>query len=404
MTASLPAPVKFAIRPIQYRDLDTVETCMVQEGAAAAAEKSSFLAQQFQNTRHWYGLLKLLSLFPNPFRYHLCAYVAEAEQGRELLGFMQVAPFNQTRSTWRVQQVWLSPAENEPSLNINAKEIGSQLLRYCFETIWEARTWILEVGANEKDTLALYRQNGFQPLAHLTYWSLSPAVLAQLATDKPHLPNLLPVSNADAQLLYQLDCVSMPPLLRQVFDRHIEDFKTSFFGSLINKIQQWCIQSQVSSGYVFEPQRKAAIGYYKLSLCKDGSRSHQAQLTVHPAYTWLYPQLLAQMAQLVQPLPPQSLELVSTDYQHEREEYLEKLGAQRSAHGLLMSRSVWHKLREAKPEGLHFSEVLQGLQPVARTPIPTRMRWLDQPEPAPISHQKISQNSDQANKNGKPSH
>lgn len=403
MTASLPAPVKFAIRPIQYRDLDTVETCMVQEGAAAAAEKSSFLAQQFQNTRHWYGLLKLLSLFPNPFRYHLCAYVAEAEQGRELLGFMQVAPFNQTRSTWRVQQVWLSPAENEPSLNINAKEIGSQLLRYCFETIWEARTWILEVGANEKDTLALYRQNGFQPLAHLTYWSLSPAVLAQLATDKPHLPNLLPVSNADAQLLYQLDCVSMPPLLRQVFDRHIEDFKTSFFGSLINKIQQWCIQSQVSSGYVFEPQRKAAIGYYKLSLCKDGSRSHQAQLTVHPAYTWLYPQLLAQMAQLVQPLPPQSLELVSTDYQHEREEYLEKLGAQRSAHGLLMSRSVWHKLREAKPEGLHFSEVLQGLQPVARTPIPTRMRWLDQPEPAPISHQKISQNSDQANKNGKPS-
>ena len=401
MTAPFPTLPKFAIRPVQYRDLEAVETCMVQEGEAAAAEKSSFLAQQFQTTRHWYGLLKLLSLFPNPFRYHLCAYVAEAEHGRELLGFMQVAPFNQTRSTWRVQQVWLSSTANNPPLNIDSKEIGSQLLRYCFETVWEARTWILEVGADEKDALALYRQNGFQPLAHLTYWSVSPTLLAQLATDEPHLPNLLPVSNTDAQLLYQLDCVSMPPLLRQVFDLHIQDFKTSFFGSLINKIQQWCIQSQVVSGYVFEPQRKAAIGYYKLSLCKDGSRRHQAQLTVHPAYTWLYPQLLTKMAQLAQPLPPQSLELVSTDYQHEREEYLEKLGAQRSAHGLLMSRSVWHKLRETKPEGLHFSEVLQGLQPVPRTPIPTRMRWLDQPSSLPPQNQEISDSSERPTKNGK---
>jgi len=43
-----------------------------------------------------------------------------------------------------------------------------------------------------------------------------------------------------------------------------------------------------------------------------------------------------------------------------------------------MSRSVWHKLREAKPvslEGLQLSEMLQGLKP-ARTPIPSRITWL----------------------------
>jgi hypothetical protein len=41
----------------------------------------------------------------------------------------------------------------------------------------------------------------------------------------------------------------------------------------------------------------------------------------------------------------------------------------------MMSRSVWHKLREAKPvslEGLHLSEVLQGFQP-ARKPVPSRI-------------------------------
>jgi hypothetical protein len=40
-----------------------------------------------------------------------------------------------------------------------------------------------------------------------------------------------------------------------------------------------------------------------------------------------------------------------------------------------MSRSVWHKLKETKPERIQLSEVLQGLQPVPRTPIPSRISW-----------------------------
>jgi hypothetical protein len=61
------------------------------------------------------------------------------------------------------------------------------------------------------------------------------------------------------------------------------------------------------------------------------------------------------MAQLVQVYPSQILELASADYQSEREEYLEKLGANRLEHTLLMSRSVWHKLRETRPlEGLQL--------------------------------------------------
>jgi len=68
------------------------------------------------------------------------------------------------------------------------------------------------------------------------------------------------------------------------------------------------------------------------------------------------------------------LHITSADYQTEREEYFENLGAERCHHTLLMSRSVWHKLRETKPlEGLQLQDML-GLQP-ARTPIPTRMSW-----------------------------
>jgi len=63
----------------------------------------------------------------------------------------------------------------------------------------------------------------------------------------------------------------MPPLVRQVFDRNIHDFKTSLFGALIEGMKQWMSQTEVVSGYVFEPQRKAAIDIFKCE-CAAGKR------------------------------------------------------------------------------------------------------------------------------------
>lgn len=375
-----PDPV---IRSLQYPDLDTVEPLFVEAAIADADPKPEAVRQWLEQIRHWYGPLKFLSLFPNPFRYLFCVYVAE--QARQIRGAIQVEPFNRTRSTWRVKRIAVD-------LEGQRQNVGSQLLRSCFASIWEARTWLLEINVNNKDALALYRQNGFQPLAQMTYWAIAPELLQDLADREPDLPNLLPVSNADAQLLYQLDTASMPPLLRQVFDRHIHDFKASLFEALLEGVKQWLHRNEVVSGYVFEPQRKAAIGYFQIQLCRDGSQEHVAQLTVHPAYTWLYPELLSQMARIAQDFPTQTLRLCSADYQPEREEYLERIGATRMEHTLMMSRSVWHKLREAKPvalEGLQLSEVLQGLQP-ARKPVPGRMSmpnlWNAQKSPESVEN------------------
>jgi hypothetical protein len=326
---------------------------------------------QMQWLRRWYGLLKFLSWFPNPLQYRFWGYVAE--QGRILLGMIQVSPFNRTRSTWRIDRVMLEATGDKLG-------VGSQLLRHCFESILEARTWILEVNINDVDALALYRHNGFQRLAEMTYWEISPQLLAELIQTEPDLPNLLPVSNADAQLLYQLDTASMPPLVRQVFDRHTHDFKTTLFGAISDALKQWMTKIEVVSGYVFEPQRKAAIGYFQVQLDRTGTNPHVASLTVHPAYTWLYPELLSQLARIAQDFPQQGLQLASSDYQPEREEYLERIGAKRIEHTLIMSRSVWHKLRESKfvsLEGIQWQEVLQGLQP-ARKPIPGGMSWMQQ--------------------------
>ncbi|MBD2485651.1 GNAT family N-acetyltransferase [Planktothrix sp. FACHB-1365] len=369
---------QFNIRPFQYRDLEAIEQLYRQ--ANDQANSDTGLTQELEQLRRWYGLLKFLSWFPNPCQNLFNAYIAE--QFGQLLGMIKVSPFNTSRSTWRIERIFVDRLNNQSS-------IGSQLLRYCFETLWEARTWLLEVNVNDSGLMALYRQNGFQPLAHMTYWVVEPELLQTLATTQPDLPNLLPVSNADAQLLYQLDTVSMPPLLRQVFDRHILDFKTSFIQAVVDAIKQWLSHSEQVSGYVFEPQRKAAIGYFQVQLSRDGCQPHVAELTVHPAYTWLYPELLSQMAHLAQEFGPQSLRLASADYQPEREAYLEKIGAQRVEHTLLMSRSVWHKLRESKSslEGLQLSDVLPSWQP-AHKPVPTRMSWLGPTIQHPSATQK----------------
>jgi hypothetical protein len=374
MTAVEPRDLQ--IRPAQYQDLSWIEQWLLEPSGPDSSDSESDpkLQRQLRRVRQWYYVLQILRLFPNPWRYWFWVYVGEAlGQAR---GMIQVSPVNRTRSTWCVDRVAVSldpfVVGEKPIL---PSDVGSQLLRYCLQTIWEARTWVLEVDVNDKAALALYRQNGFQPLAQMTYWAISPQRLQDLAEREPSLPNLLPVSNADAQLLYQLDTAAMPPLVRQVFDRHIHDFKTSLVGSLAQGLRQWLQGLEVVTGYVFETQRKAAIGYFQLKLSRHLGQAHEAQLTVHPAYTWLYPELMAQMARITQAFPEQDLHLASADYQPEREAYLEQVGATRIAHTMLMSRSVWHKLREAKAvslEALQLSEMLQSLQ-ASRKPIPGRI-------------------------------
>ena len=384
MSSSVPEASPIKVRPLQYRDLEAVKALASKCTKHELSQRLATVDRDIVQVGSWYGLFKFLHLLPNLAKHNRRIYVA-TKSDREIYGLIQVSPFNSTGSTWRVERVLID--ENMPELNTVAsqKEIGSQLLRYCLENIWEARTWVLEVNINDKAHLGIYRESGFQPLAQMTYWQLPQDLIQELAQQTPDLPNLLPISNADAGLLYQLDCMSLPPLLRQIFDRHIPDFKSNIFEKTVSKFRHWLDNTEVTRGYVFEPQRKAAIGYFKLQSCSYNSRNHQAQLTVNPAYTWLYHELLVQMAQIAQKLNEKNasdgkelptIELMSADYQPEREEYLNKMGAYPVESTLLMSRSVWHKIRETKPlEGLQLADVLQGLKP-ARTPIPSRISLL----------------------------
>jgi hypothetical protein len=384
------------IRSIHLRDLDNVRVAGATEIASHATEAPE-IAEYIQQLRRWYGPMKALTLFPNPLQHLFSAFVAEA--GGNLHGMVQVSPFNRTLSTWKVDRMLVNLAQKNSKKNSKKNgnneanngaevskdaplmhlgmDVGSHLLRHCFEHIREAQYWISETDVNDTFGLSLYRHNGFQPLARATYWSIQPEQLEMLAEHDPDLPNLLPVSNADAQLIYQLETVSVPPLVRQVLDYQIQDFKTTLTGKAKDRMGRWINREETVSAYVFEPQRKTAIGFFEIQICRDGSAAHSAKLTVHPAYTWLYPELMAQMAGVVQKFPNQPMHLISFDYQTEREEYLKQIGALEIEHTLMMSRSVWHKVRESKAgalEGLKLPGGLPGLQPTG-TPLPGRFSW-----------------------------
>ncbi len=366
------SPSGIVIRPVQHRDLETIQQLQLGESVEALAPDFSHYTRQVKS---WFTLVKFVSWFPNPLQHLFRVYVAEANG--QILGFVKVSPTNSSRSTWRIEQVVVVPGTS-------SQAVGTQLIRHCLEACWEARTWLLEVDVNHKDAIALYRQNGFQPLAQLTDWEISATCLQELVHHQPDLPNLLPVNNADAGLLYQLDTAAMPPQIRQVYDLSINDFRTSLLSKALNHSQHMLNYTQEVTGYVYEPQRKAAIGYFLLLLRRPLNKSetqveltHQCQLTVHPAYTWLYPELISQLAQIIVnqfPTENYSLLVSSADYQPEREAYLEQIQASRKRHSLLMARSVWHKVRESKPalDALQLSRMLSGLQP-AQKPVPGRI-------------------------------
>ncbi|MBT9315255.1 N-acetyltransferase [Leptothoe spongobia] len=359
-----------AVRPVHFRDS---EKLMPDVGSEVVTCGAFTKHQPLPETGRMFGhsSWQRLSRLVNPLQPKALIFAAGCKHTTQ--GVIQVSPFNSTRSTWRVDRVMVNAvADEELALNL---DVASLLLRHCFETLVEAHTWISETSIHDKFGLALYRQNGFQPLAYVTYWSIDAEQIAELAENEPDLPNLLPVSNADAQLIYHLETASMPPQLRQVFDHQIQDFRTRSIAGVRSQVRRWLGQSESVSAYVFEPQRKAAIGYFSLRLSQDAEQPNRAKLTVHPAYTWLYPELMTQMAQVLQGASNQTLQLASLDYQPERESYLREIDATEIEHAVMMSRSVWHKVRETKAVSIEgLQDVLQGLQPSGKA-IPSRFFW-----------------------------
>jgi len=323
--------------------------------------------------REWYGPIRLLSLFPNRYQHLFDVYVAQVEG--KVVGMIQVSPVNVTRTTWRIDRLVV----NE---EFSSQQIGLLLMGWVFEYYRDARTWVLEISIHNKASLAVYREKGFRSLAQQSYWSFTPQVLREMVQTSTNTVQLLPVSNADAALRCELDTATMPPIIRNVYNRHLDDFRPTLLQRFTDACGLLANHQERVTRYVYEPQRKAAIGAFDLYLEKE-SRPHRANLWVHPAYTWLYPPLMQTIAQICGYYPHAGLEIASADYQPEREAYFTQLQGDVTEQTLLMSRSVWHKVRESRNplENLSIPDMLPKWPPL-QNPLPNRIQN-QEPEPPP---------------------
>jgi GNAT superfamily N-acetyltransferase len=366
------------IRPIKYRDLETVRK-LYDASSSLAVFPESGVCLPTQGIHRLYGPLKLLSVFPNPLQHSFDLHVAQMEG--QVVGFVQVRPSNARQSTWKVEDIAVLPA-------LQGQGIGTRLLRHVFEYYRQGRNWIVEVNIHNRSALALYRQNGFQPLAKHCYWRLSPGLLSELArTETVQSANFLPVSNADAALLCHLNDATTPGEVRQIYSYQPADFYQTFPQRFVNLAVETVQQVLHVRQYVYEFQRQVAIGSLDLWVSKNGLQPHRAHLVAHSGYTWLYPLLAAQVARILQNYPPQDLHLVSADYEAKFEEFLEQnLAAEVLERKLLMSRSVWHKVPEVRKllESLQLPEMLPGFS-------------LGKPLPEPIQRHETNQDPPSSN-------
>jgi hypothetical protein len=99
-----PGPT-LTVRPLQYRDLDDLKQWQPEELEAGGDDDAAeAIVSWLDHQRRWYGPLKVLSWLPRSMQQQSQATFV-AERQKCLVGLIQVSPFNQTRSTWRVEQV-----------------------------------------------------------------------------------------------------------------------------------------------------------------------------------------------------------------------------------------------------------------------------------------------------------
>ncbi len=362
----------FLIRRAQFLDFEAI--------TALCADHGPEIGATLEQIRAWYGPVRLLSFFPNRYQHLFDVYVAQVEG--KVVGLIQVSPLNATQTTWRINRLVVNP-------EFSSQQIGILLLGWVFEYYRNARTWVIEVGIHDKETLALCREKGFQSLAEHSLWYLAPHALAQITTQESSPVQLLPMSNADAGLVCELDTATMPPIIRNIYNRHLEDFRRNYLQRLTDGIGLLLTQQERVSRYIYEPQRKVAMGAFDLHLQRAANitQPHRVTLWVHPAYTWLYGPLMHALGQICRHYTHAGLIIASADYQPEREAYLESLGATINDRTLLMSRSVWPKVRESRNplENLTIPDVLPRWRP-AQNPVPNQVQHQEPDQPPPTQN------------------
>ncbi|PKL75834.1 MAG: hypothetical protein CVV27_13315 [Candidatus Melainabacteria bacterium HGW-Melainabacteria-1] len=236
------------------------------------------IVRKIEKLESIYPLVRLLSLFPNPYQHVFTVHVAEVE-GR-IAAMAQMSPRNDTQTRWHVDNIAVHP-------DFRGKGMAQQLLNDVFAYYSErgALRFTLEVDVANAPAIKLYEKLGFRRFSTLCYHKMSPKQLGKyrdLESVTVH-PGLRERRASDTEAVWELYQQSIPPYIRVVEDRSPGDFALSPMQQGTEWLKKSLKRSQAIHWVVEDSHRQclaASLDIY----AQLRELPHVIQLTIHPAY------------------------------------------------------------------------------------------------------------------------
>lgn len=236
------------------------------------------IVRKIEKIESIYPLVRLLSLFPNPYQHVFTVHVAEVED--RIAAMAQMSPRNDQQTRWHVDNIAVHP-------DFRGKGLAQQLLNDVFAYYSErgALRFTLEVDVENAPAIRLYEKLGFRRFSTLYYHKMSPKQLGKyrdLESVTVH-PGLRERRPSDTEAVWELYQQSIPPYIRVVEDRSPEDFAISPVQQGTEWLKKSLKRSQAIHWVVEDSHRQclaAAVDIY----AQLRELPHVIQLTIHPAY------------------------------------------------------------------------------------------------------------------------
>lgn len=301
------------LRPVRYSDLEAIRAIFVSAFDDEFNRRGVDIGAQVGRWRKFYPLLRFLGTFPNPYRYML--NIDLLEQDGEVVGFIQTSPGNGEGSRWHID--FVAVAANHKGKGLGSKLVEAACSQYGARG---AKCFTLEVDQANAPALGLYGKLGFRPYAKVTY----------MQADAPPPPTEGPAPEgwrryrpSDADGLFALHEAMTPPAVRLVDTKRPRDFAMGLLERSMSTLRRRMGQV-ADSRYVVE--RGGQVVAYVRVMAQMRRLPHTVQVMVHPGYTELHAEVLAQASRVLARYPSNPVLSWAPDHQPARREALEAWG------------------------------------------------------------------------------
>jgi len=216
----------------------------------------------------------LHSLLPSNLKFLQESYVAK--ENRNLLGLISLIPEGRSKTRWKI---------NRLVLNINAYEVGKQLIDYVVNKYGGSgvETFITTINENYHEAIDLFKNAcGFRSCTQVHIWeNENPEI-----KDFKNIPQLRNFKPSDSKLLQELEEQCIFPHFRPSLCRSVSDFNFGLKNRLLDFFKGYSVKR-----WVLDNPSQNSIEGYTVIMSMDGM-SYWIDIMLSLAYQEYYEDLL----------------------------------------------------------------------------------------------------------------